>query len=184
MKPQPQDDSGNQQQDQSSTVENSIGLRALYALRRIIRAVDIDSRKLVSEHQVTGPQLLCLMKIAENPGITATEIGKAIHLSSSTVVGILDRLEKKQLVERERDKNDRRFVGLKATDVGQALVKKVPYPLRHPLHNALSELSDSERMIVIELLERLVKIMDAQDLATGPLVVPSSVAYPNDSNKP
>jgi DNA-binding MarR family transcriptional regulator len=160
------------------------GLRALYALRRIIRAVDIDSRKLVSEHKITGPQLLCLMKVVENEKITATEIGKSIHLSSSTVVGILDRLEKKGLVTRERDIKDRRVVGIIATDAGRALVMKVPYPLRHPLHNALGELSAKDQEAVISLLERLVEIMDAQDLAKGPVVVSSAINGPDKGLTP
>ena len=54
--------------------ESRFGRRILHALRRIIRSVDIYSRKLVTEHQITGPQLICLNSIVELGPITATDL--------------------------------------------------------------------------------------------------------------
>jgi len=91
-------------------------LRILNAIRQIIRAVDIDSRKLAAQHHVTGPQLMCLMAIVENGSITSTDVAARVHLDTSTLVGVLDRLEKKGLIRRERSHEDRRQVLLAATE--------------------------------------------------------------------
>ena len=68
-------------------------LRVLQALRRIIRAVDLHSRKLLAQHRITGPQLVCLLAVEENQPVTGSAIARHVHLSPSTVIGILDRLE-------------------------------------------------------------------------------------------
>jgi DNA-binding MarR family transcriptional regulator len=86
----------------------SYDLRILQALRRIIRAVDIHSHKLSTQHKITGPQLACLMAIKEEVPLTSGNLAKKVYLSPSTVVGIVDRLEEKKLVKRNRSSKDRR----------------------------------------------------------------------------
>jgi len=61
---------------------------------------------------------------------TVTEVAAHVHLSPSTVVGIIDRLEEKGLVNRERDTTDRRVVTLTATDRGSKLIEETPHPVQ------------------------------------------------------
>jgi len=151
-------------------IESEMGKSILFSLRRIIRAIDIHSRMLVSEYQITGPQLACLLAVVENDSITATEIGKKISLSTSTIIGILDRLEAKGLLQRERDKNDRRVIHVLPTDAGRQMAAGMPYPLKQPLNNALTKMSDSEQESIAASLERLVALMDAQGVSTDALL--------------
>src|SRR5665811_297426 len=83
-------------------VDVHLELRILQSLRRIIRAVEIHSRKLATNHQITGHQLVCLLMINEYGPIAENAVARLSQLSNSTVVGILDRLEEKGLVKRER----------------------------------------------------------------------------------
>ncbi|MBK5226469.1 MAG: MarR family transcriptional regulator, partial [Thermoleophilia bacterium] len=80
--------------------EGRLDLRILDSLRRIIRAMEIHSRMLLSTHQVTVHQLVCLLRIKENGPLTETALARMVQLSSSTVVGILTRLEEKGLAKR------------------------------------------------------------------------------------
>ena len=114
-------------------------LRILNAIRQIIRAVDIDSRKMAVQHHVTGPQLMCLMAVVENGSITSTDVARRVHLDSSTLVGVLDRLEKKGLIRRERSHEDRRQVHLTATETGRKLAAKTPFPMQHALGREAQE---------------------------------------------
>jgi|GEM_PF-6105556 len=59
-------------------------LRVLQALRQIIRAVDLHSRKLLGKYKITGPQLIALLAIAEHQPLTVKAIAEYIHLSPST----------------------------------------------------------------------------------------------------
>lgn len=150
-------------------VESPHDQRVLFALRRIIRAVDIYSRKLVAEHQITGPQLVCLNAVVEAGPLTATDLAHAIHLSTSTVVRILDRLEARGLIQRQRQRDDRRRVHVTATLAGHDLSVRTPYSAEHPLHLALRQLPERRRASIAALLEDLVESMDARDLSASPL---------------
>jgi len=145
-------------------------LRIVYAIRKIIRTVDMDSRKLAAERQITGPQLICLMAIVEKGTITSVEIAKRVHLSPSTIVGVLDRLEAKNLVRRQRSSEDRRAVSVSATDEGKALVMATPYPLQFTLDRAMKRMSSQEREQIVASVERLVELLGAQDADVRPLL--------------
>ncbi|MBN1422306.1 MAG: MarR family transcriptional regulator [Planctomycetes bacterium] len=135
-------------------------LRILRAFRRIIRAVDMYSRKLHNEHDVTGPQLLCLLAVSKEGPLTPSEIGRSAFLSPSTVVGILDRLESKGLVLRERDRQDRRIVRVSVTEKGRTLASRSPSPLQDSLANALEGMTELERATIALSLERVVELME------------------------
>jgi DNA-binding MarR family transcriptional regulator len=150
-------------------------LRLLQALRQIIRAVDLHSRRLLRQHQITGPQLICLLTIDEYEPVTANAIAGHIHLSPSTVIGILDRLETKGLIRRERDRKDRRLVHITLTEQGKSLACNAPSPLQDALVAAMDKLSETELTVITESLERIAGLMQmghadaAPILETGPI---------------
>lgn len=139
-------------------------LRILGSLRRIIRSVELYSKKLSSQFSITGPQLVCLLAIGGHDKVTASIIAKEIHLSPSTVVGVLDRLEEKQLIERTRDRTDRRKVYICLTDKGRALAESAPSPLQDRLSSSLGDLEESEKSTIALALERVVGLMEVEDL--------------------
>ena len=73
--------------------------RILQSLRRMSRAVDLHSRRLAQACNLTGPQLVCLLEVSANGPISVARLAQEVHLSASTVVGILDRLDVKGLVQ-------------------------------------------------------------------------------------
>ncbi|MCE5325893.1 MAG: MarR family transcriptional regulator [Planctomycetaceae bacterium] len=145
-------------------------LRILNAIRQIIRAVDIDSRKLAADHQITGPQLMCLLAIVEQDSTTAIEAAKRVHLSPSTLVGVLDRLESKGLIRRQRSTEDRREIRVSATSKGKALAVRTPFPLQYTLARAMEQLSLDEQDSTAQCLERLVDLMGAREMDQGPML--------------
>ena len=145
-------------------------LRILNAIRQIIRAADIDSRKLADEHDITSPQLITLMAVVEKGSITATEISGRIHLSESTLVGVLERLEGKGLIKRERDDHDRRVIWVSPTKEGRELAAKTPFPLQFSLNKALRQLPAQEREQMAGCMERLVELMGAQGIDPAPML--------------
>lgn len=152
-----------------SAHEFELERRVLVAMRRMIRAVDLYSRRLVSEHQITGPQLLCLNQLAESSGLTVGELAGRVHLSPSTVVRILDRLEDRRLVQRTRATDDRRRVIVTATEAGRQFSLLTPYSDRHPLRQALQQLPTDDRERLAGLLDALVEIMAAPPLSAAPV---------------
>lgn len=156
-------------------------LRILRALRRIVQAIDIHSRKLAGQYNITGPQLVTLLCVVERGPLSLSEIGREIHLSNSTIVGILDRLESKGLVRRERSTEDRRLVLVSTTPAGEILIKSAPSPLQDVLAQALEELPELERTAIALSLERIVDMMKARDIDAAPML---ELGEMGDSGKP
>ena len=159
-------------------------LRVVQALRRIIRAVDLHSRKLSAQHQITGPQLVCLLTIDELAPITLSALAREVHLSPSTVLGIVDRLEVKGLVRRKRDLKDRRLLQISLTGPGRGLIANAPSPLQDTLAHAMSELPADQQATIAQSLERIVELMEVRDIDAAPILETGPIAKsPNASGE-
>jgi DNA-binding MarR family transcriptional regulator len=156
--------------DPLGTGEQPENIRILHAVRRIIRAADVDSRQLAAAHQITAPQLVSLMAVVEAQRTTAIEVARRVHLDPSTLVGVMDRLEAKGLIQKTRDSGDRRQVWIVATDAGRALVCRTPFPLQHAIDRALQQMPEAERKQVAAAIERLAELMAVADIDTSPML--------------
>lgn len=141
--------------------QDQYDLRILRALRRITRSIALHSRQLSAGSNITAPQLVCLRTVIDKGPLTATMISREMHVSPSTVVGILDRLEDKNLVVRERSREDRRIVYVSATTAGKELAQNTPSPLQQKLGNALQQLSEVEQKQITTALEKVVALIDS-----------------------
>ena len=170
MQGQIQTSEGQSQDPESEPIGVSHDRRILDCIRQIIRAADIDSHRLAAVHHITAPQLVSLMAIVEGGSVTSVDIARRVHLSPSTIVGVLDRLESKGLIQRERDVEDRRLVHITPTREGRLLASKTPFPLQFSLERALRQLSEREREDIAQTMERLVKLMGATEIDNGPML--------------
>lgn len=144
--------------------ENIYEYRIMRALRRVIRAVHIHSKKLNSEYGLTTPQLLCLHTLAESNRMTLTDLARTANLGISTANGIIDRLEAKKYLTRTRCAEDHRKVYLEMTPSGREIVSKAPSLLQYKLSASLAQLPEAEQTTIAESLERVVKLMEAEKL--------------------
>ena len=100
----------------------SIAENVFVALRKIDRAIDLQSKKIKKKFGLTGPQLMVLKSIAHNSNMQISAIAKDVSLSQATVTSILDRLESQGFAKRQRSKVDKRKVTLVLTDKAQAVL--------------------------------------------------------------
>ncbi len=91
--------------------------------------------------------------------ITAREIAAAVHLSASTLVGILDRLEVKGLVERSRDAKDRRKIHIGSTARGRAVAQRAG-SLLGILRQGVAKMSAGRRAAAAEAMETVAEILE------------------------
>lgn len=132
----------------------------LQALRHIMRSMDIASRQLIGERGLTTPQLLCLQRLQEQGAMTSGMLAQAVALSPATVTGILDRLELRGLVTRERRPEDKRRVLVDVTEDGAAAADTAPSRLATRLAEALTHLSETERSRVLQSIRYLADASD------------------------
>ena len=136
----------------------------LIALRRIMRAADIHSQKLVRESGLTTPQLLVMQAIDKEGSPSTSAVARHIAVSQATVTRIIDRLERARLVSREKSSLDKRVVNVSLTDAGRAKLGSAPTPLQSSFLREYRKLEDWERHMLRSSLLRIAKMMDAEDL--------------------
>ena len=144
--------------------------QVLIALRRIVRAIDVHSHRLVQVCGLTGPQLVILQEIDRCGTPSPTELARAVNLSNPTVTGILNRLAQRGLISRERSENDRRRLRISLTPAGVDALVAAPTLLEDTLANALGSIEDWERSLLLSSLQRLAGIFHAQDLDAAPFL--------------
>lgn len=142
--------------------------RIVAAIRRIMHAVELHSRRLVENVGLTGPQLAVLRKAAQLERTPIGGLARAVHLSQPTVTGILDRLEKRGLVQRTRDEQDRRAVNIGITPSGKALLDRAPSLLQDQFRKELDKLQEWEQTQMLSILQRIAAMMEAEGLAATP----------------
>ena len=158
----------------------------LLALRKVIRATDLYSKQLNKHTGLTAPQLLILREIAAAPdGITASSVAQNITLSPATVSNVIDRLEQRQLIHRERSTQDRRRVVLSLTELGVARLNAAPRPLQEEFIRKFQALADWEQSQLVAGMQRIATMMDAERLdAADVLEVGTYEQQKYHSNKP
>ena len=142
----------------------------LVALRRITRAIDIQSKKLSRVSGLTAPQLLVMQAIRKEGSAKPSSIAGEVLLSQATVTNIIDRLENAALVARERSTTDRRVVMVSLTEEGREKLLKAPELLQSGFIRELDKLEDWERSTIVASLQRVASMMDAEDIEAAPIL--------------
>ena len=150
-------------------------LLILRSLRRIMRAVDVQSHRLSAEYAITGPQVVCLQAVSEDGPLVTSALAKLVHLGNSTVVGIVDRLEQKGLVARERSTVDRRVVLVHATPAGRDLLARVPSPLQARLAAGLARLPEKKQRALAAATNAICELLEVPDFGAAPLLETRSI---------
>lgn len=96
------------------------------------------------------------MELAAQPGLRVSELSQALLLHQSTTSNLLDKLEKKALVDRQRGGPDQRVVQVHLSDAGPALVARAPQPAQGVVSSAAvsSALASLEHCLA-ELISRM-----------------------------
>ncbi len=136
----------------------------MQGLRRIFRAVHEYSHDVQETFGITGPQLWALRAVRSHGPFSLGDLAGRMCLHPSTVSGVIDRLERKRLVTRERRDADRRVLDLRVTAAGEALLARAPEPAQGQLLHGLSGMRPAEVRAIRESIDHLVQIMEVGDL--------------------
>jgi DNA-binding MarR family transcriptional regulator len=142
----------------------------LIALRRVIRATDLHSKYLAKTTGLTAPQILLLQTLRDKGQITIGELAQEVSLSQATVTTILDRLEKRELVYRQRSETDKRKVHAFLTEQAVEILKNAPIPLQEQFTRQFGDLQEWEQTMIISALKRVAQMMDAQHIDAAPVL--------------
>jgi DNA-binding MarR family transcriptional regulator len=136
----------------------------IYQIRRLMQAGSLYTKELNRNYQVSAPQLHCLLTLYEIGPLPPSHIAKYIMVKSSTVTGIIDRLEHKGLVRRIRNSPDRRVINIELTDKGKTLAENAPSPIQQKIVDGVRRLPKTKIEEIIQNLHLLTRMLDAHDL--------------------
>lgn len=147
-------------------------IEILVKLRKIIRSINLESKKIEKKFGISIPQLMCLQFLSdqEDYKTTASKIKDYLKLNASTVTGILKRLESRGLIAKLPNIKDRRAIFITLTAKGADLLKESPNTLQEKLTVRLQRLTPQQIDTMNENIDLLVQIMDAEDLDAGPII--------------
>jgi DNA-binding MarR family transcriptional regulator len=147
-------------------------IEILIKLRKIIRSINLESKKIEKELGISIPQLLVLQYLSDQNDYRAfaKDIKEYINLNASTVSGIISRLESKSLVAKLPKPNDKRATYIILTAKGADLLYKYPPTLQEKLSKRLKKLTPEQIEELDRNIELLTLIMDVEGMDAAPLL--------------
>lgn len=144
--------------------------RALISLRRILKAVDANSRSLARDTSLTPSQLLVLKELNLKDGAQPGELARAAGLKQATISILLDKLQARGLVQRARGDADRRTVMVSITSDGRRTLSDAPDLLQAEFGKSFAGLPEWEQAYINAALTRLVSLLGAADIDASPVL--------------
>lgn len=126
----------------------------------ILRTSDVMTQLLTDVLKPSGLSptqynVLRILRGAAGKGVCCREIGERLITRDPDVTRLIDRLEKRNLLLRTREKEDRRFVTIQLTPGGLALVNQLDEPIEKWNRKLMRNISRGDTKVLIELLEQL-----------------------------
>lgn len=144
----------------------------LTSLRRIIRTVNLESKRIEKEYGISIPQLLCLHFLRKQKNYQAShkQLKDQLSLNASTITGIISRLEKKGLVAKLPRFGDRRVSLVILTAKGEDMLNNSPQPMHLKLSRKLEKLSPDELDKLQHAFVLISNFLEADDLDASPIL--------------
>jgi len=139
----------------------------LVAVRKIARAINLDSKRIQKQSGLSIPQILSLTFISncENYECAQIELRKYLQLNSSTVTGIVGRLIQKGYLAKIPSRGDKRSTWLCLTASGLKQVEQAPTLFQDRLASKLIKLSDDKVQEIDKGLNLLVELLGDEELS-------------------
>lgn len=136
----------------------------IFLIRKLMHGAELYTKELNKKYAITSAQLNCLLALYENGPLPPSHIARHMMVNSSTVTGVIDRLEQKKLVRRQRNSPDRRIINIQLTPAGEKMAEVAPPPIQQRVVDGLRQMSAKELDQIILSLVKLTKMLELQDL--------------------
>jgi len=110
--------------------------------RTIVKAIQAHSTGIERRCGVSASQLWALWEIHAEPGLRVKDISERLSITPATASNLLDKIEAKGLIRRDRSGPDQRVVQLFPTQQGEELLANAPGPAEGALLNAMARLDE------------------------------------------
>lgn len=155
----------------SERSKNQLSLQVLKKFRIIYGSVRQQFREIEQTCGVTGSQLWILQEVAKTPDIGISELADRLSIHQSTGSQLVEKLVGRNLIIKERSKEDQRRVGLRVTEEASRLLTNAPGPAEGILPEALQALPEPALLALNDSLIEVIGQLRVRDdkLADRPL---------------
>lgn len=152
--------------DNEGVIKDIVG-----SIRKLVRAVYLDSQKISRQFGLTGPQSIVLRLLWNNGSMSSADLSRLMYVTPSNMTGIIDRLEKKDLIARARKEGDRRVALITLTDKGKSLSENIPDPIEKKFIKELSDLENDHVQILAMAMNQILNLVDVSGVEETPLEI-------------
>lgn len=144
----------------------------MISVRKIVRAINLESKRVEKNFGISIPQLLTLKHLKEKPDYKTTmrSLREFLSLNASTVTGIVSRLETKGYVARLPDPSDKRSTPIVLTSKGDDLIKTTNTSLHEKISKNLEALNDQEYEAIVDSFQTIINFLNIEDLDASPII--------------
>lgn len=118
-----------------------------------------------ASHDVSFVQWIVLLKLREGAGISASDLCRQMRHDNGAFTRLIDQLEERGLVERQRNNEDRRVVNLELTAAGRRKVAELLPVAVDVLNTATSAFTKTEMAELVRLLSKFIDTLKSQEQA-------------------
>lgn len=141
-------------------------MEVVAGIRRIIRSINLESKRIDKEFGLSLPQYLCMTFIEQQDDKRAQtkDLKNFLNLNASTVSGIVSRLQKKNLVKKIPHASDKRGSYIVLTSKGNKLIHNAPQTVQERLSEKLDNLPPDKVKEIIDVVNMLADYMQIGEL--------------------
>jgi DNA-binding MarR family transcriptional regulator len=131
--------------------------RIFISLQKTADYLGLEAEQLLKPHGLTGTQynVLRILRGAEPTGLACSGIGERMISHDPDMTRLLDRMEKRGLISRARQTDDRRVIKTRVTPAGLTLLKSLDQPVRELHKRQFQHIPAARLKILAELLEEV-----------------------------
>ncbi|MBU8792294.1 MarR family transcriptional regulator [Oceanobacillus caeni] len=138
-------------------MSENLSLKAFVVLLKANKTLAELIKKDISSHGMRTSDFTVLEALYHKGKQTIKQITQSVLINTGSITYVIDKLEKKGLLERTPCKDDRRVVYIQLTDQGIKLMEEI-FPLHQQvIENVFEGVTDEEKKIVIDVLKRVGK---------------------------
>lgn len=142
-----------------NALDGSVGFLLSRAARSMKRALEAR----LSEHNITATQYIVLEVLREYDGASLSLLGQKLYFDNPTITGIVDRMERDNLVVRRRGAGDRRVINVFLTARGKALAQKTSDVAAAINREAMGSFSPEQEAAFINTLNIIWRTMNGKE---------------------
>ncbi len=142
-----------------NALDGSVGFLLSRAARSMKRALEAR----LSEHNITATQYIVLEVLREHDGASLSLLGQKLYFDNPTITGVVDRMERDDLVERRRVAGDRRVINVFLTSRGKALALRTSEEAEAINREAMQQFTPQQTAEFIHMLNTIWRTMNGKE---------------------